>query len=157
MIEDQLFCTFHLGDHLFGVEIDQVQEVLRAQEITRVPLAAPSVRGVINLRGRIIPAIDLRCCFQMEAFPPGRSPANVVVRGAGSASASFLVDDIGDVVQTPFSAYEASPSTLGAPARELVEGVYKLQGGILLVLAVGRVLRAAFAEAPIPLGRSGTC
>jgi purine-binding chemotaxis protein CheW len=157
MTEDRLFCTFHLGDHLFGVEIDQVQEVLRAQEITRVPLAAPSVRGVINLRGRIIPAIDLRRCFEMEALPPASALANIVVRSAGTASASFLVDEIGDVVETAPSAYEATPPTLGARARELVEGVYKLQGGILLVLAVGRVLRAAFAEAPIPLGRSGTC
>src|ERR1700752_4450863 len=108
MTEDRLYCPFHLGTHLFGVEIDQVQEVLRAQEITRVPLAAPSERGVINLRGRIIPAIDLRRCFEMEALPPGSALANVVVRGAGSPSASFLVDEIGDVVETASSAYEAT-------------------------------------------------
>jgi len=156
MIEDQLFCTFHLGEHLFGIEIAQVQEVLRAQEITRVPLAAPAVSGVINLRGRIIPAIDLRRCFEMEASPTGRAATNIVVRGAGSASASLLVDDIGDVIETQFSAYEGTPPTLDTRARELVAGVYKLQDRVLLVLAVGKVLRAAFAEAPLPLGRSGT-
>lgn len=157
MSEDRLFCTFHLGEHLFGVEIGQVQEVLRAQEITRVPLASPAVRGVINLRGRIIPAVDLRRCFEMEAFRTDREPANIVVRGAGSTSASLLVDEVGDVVEAAASAYEATPPTVQGRARDLVEGVYKLQGEILLVLAVGKVLRAAYAEAPLPLGRSGTC
>lgn len=157
MAEDNLFCTFRLGEHLFGIEISMVQEVLRAQEITRVPLAAPAVQGVINLRGRIIPAVDLRRCFEMGASPPGCTPANIVVRGAGSASASLLVDEIGDVVETMSSAHEATPPTLHGRARELVEGVYKLQGELLLVLAIGKVLRVAYAEAPLPLGRSGTC
>ncbi len=154
MTEDRLFCTFRLDDHLFGIEIAEVHEVIRSQEITRVPLAPPSVRGVINLRGRIIPAVDLRRCFEMEALPPDRTPAHVVVRGAGSASASLLVDDVGDVVDTTSAAYAVTPPTLRGRARDLLVGVYKLQGEILLVLAIGTVLRAAFAEAPLPLGRS---
>ena len=154
MTEDRLFCTFHLDNHLFGIEIAEVQEVLRSQEITRVPLAAPAVRGVINLRGRIIPAVDLRRCFEMEAFPPDRTRAHIVVRGAGVASASLLVDDIGGVVDTTSAAYAVTPPTLRGRARDLLVGVYKLQGEILLVLAIGTVLRAAFAEAPLPLGRS---
>jgi len=154
MTEDRLFCTFRLSDHLFGIEIAEVQEVLRSQEITRVPLAAPAVRGVINLRGRIIPAVDLRSCFEMEAFPPDRAPAHIVVRGAGSASASLLVDEIGGVVDTTSASYAVTPPTLRGRARELLVGVYKLRGEILLVLAIGTVLRAAFSEAPLPLGRS---
>ena len=66
MAEDQLLCTFRLAEHLIGIEISAVQEVLREQEITRLPLASAAVRGVINLRGRIVPAIDLRRCFEME-------------------------------------------------------------------------------------------
>ncbi|HKW50193.1 MAG TPA: chemotaxis protein CheW [Candidatus Eisenbacteria bacterium] len=154
MTEDHLFCTFHLGEHLFGIEIDQVQEVIRSQEITRVPLAAPAVRGVINLRGRIIPAVDLRRCLEMESLPTDRVPANIVVRGAGSTSASLLVDEIGDVVETTSAAYEETPPTLGGRARDLVECVYKLQDAILLVLAIGKVLRAAYAESSLPHGRS---
>ena len=157
MSEDLLLCTFHLGEHRFGIDIAQVQEVLRAQEITRVPLASPAVRGVINLRGRIIPAVDLRLCFEMEALSRDREHANIVVRGSGSTSASLLVDEVGDVVEAASSAYEGAPPTLRGRARDLVEGVYKLQDGILLVLAVAKVLRAAYAEAPLPLGRSGTC
>jgi purine-binding chemotaxis protein CheW len=152
--EDRLFCTFHLDNHLFGIEIAEVHEVIRSQEITRVPLAPSAVRGVINLRGRIIPAVDLRRCFEMEALPSDRTPAHVVVRGAGAASASLLVDDIGDVVDTTSAAYAVTPPTLRGRARDLLVGVYKLQGEILLVLAIGTVLRAAFAEAPLPLGRS---
>lgn len=154
MAEDRLFCTFRLDNHLFGIDIAEVQEVLRSQEITRVPLAAPAVRGVINLRGRIIPAVDLRRCFEMEAFPPDRTPAHVVIRGAGAAAASLLVDEIGDVVDTTSAAYAVTPPTLRGRARDLLVGVYKLQGEILLVLAIGTVLRAAFAESPLPLGRS---
>jgi purine-binding chemotaxis protein CheW len=157
MTEEQLFCSFHLGEHLFGIEIGLVQEVLRSQEVTRVPLAAPAVRGVINLRGRILPAVDLRRCFEMEALPPDRVPVNIVVRGAGSTSASLLVDEIGDVIETASTACEATPPTLRGRARDLVEAVYKLPGEILLVLAIEKVLRAAYAEAPLPLGRSGTC
>jgi len=154
MTEERLFCTFRLGGHLFGIDIAEVQEVLRSQEITRVPLAPPAVRGVINLRGRIIPAVDLRRCFEMEALQPARVPAHIVIRGAGSASASLLVDDIGDVVDTTSAAYAATPPTLRGRARDLLVGVYKLQGEILLVLAIGTVLRVAFAEAALPLGRS---
>jgi len=154
MSEERLFCSFHLGEHLFGIEIGSVQEVLRSQEITRVPLAPPAVRGVINLRGRIIPAVDLRHCFEMGPRSGDREPANIVVRGTGSTSTSLLIDEIGDVVETTASAYEGPPPTLGGRARDLIEGVYKLQDGILHVLAVGKVLRAAYAEAPIPLGRS---
>ena len=157
MTEDRLFCTFRLDGHLFGIEIGDVQEVLLSQEITRVPLAAPAVRGVINLRGRILPAVDLRRCFEMEALPPDRAPMSIVVRGTSSTSASFLVDEIGDVVETTSTAWREAPPTLRGRARDLVEAVYKLPGEILLVLAIGKVLRAAYAEAPLPLGRSGTC
>ena len=152
--EDRLFCSFHLGEHRFGIEIAAVQEVLRSQEITRVPLAPPAVRGVINLRGRIIPAVDLRRCFEMGPRPGDREPANIVVRGAGSTSASLLIDEIGEVVETTAPAHEGPPATLRGRARDLIDCVYKLQDGILLVLDIGKVLRAAYAEAPTPLGRT---
>jgi purine-binding chemotaxis protein CheW len=145
MAEDRLLCTFRLAEHLFGIEIASVQEVLREQEITRLPLASPAVRGVINLRGRIVPAVDLRRCFEMEpAKGRGGSP-NIVVRGLSSSSVSLLVDEIGEVVEVPASAYENPPETLRGRARELIQGVYKLQDELLLVLAIGKVLRAAYS------------
>jgi len=145
MIDDRLLCTFRLADHLFGIEISSVQEVLREQEITRLPLASPAVRGVINLRGRILPAIDLRRCLDMEPAPRNQHRANIVVRGTSSSSVSLLVDEIGEVVEAPFSAYERTPETLQGRARDLIEGVYKLQEELLLVLVIGKVLRAAYS------------
>lgn len=145
MTEDRLLCTFRLADHLLGIEISSVQEVLREQEITRLPLASPAVRGVINLRGRIVPALDLRRCFEMEPAPRKAHCANIVVRGASSSSVSLLVDEIGEVVEALASAYEKTPETLQGRARDLIEGVYKLQGELLLVLAIGKVLRAAYS------------
>lgn len=145
MAEDQLFCTFRLAGHLIGIEISAVQEVLREQEITRLPLASPAVRGVINLRGRIVPAIDLRRCFDMEPAVRVEMSPNIVVRGGTTSSVSLLVDEIGDVIEGSASAYERPPETLRGRARELIEGVYKLQDELLLVLAIGKVLRVAYS------------
>jgi len=145
MGNERLFCSFYLGEHLFGSDVEAVQEVIRHQEVTRLPLGAPAVCGVINLRGRIVPAVDLRRCLGMGPAPGGCVPANIVVRAAGAAAVSFLVDQIGDVVEPPTEAFERSPETLRGVARELILGVYKLQDRLLLVLDIGRVLRAAYA------------
>lgn len=145
MAEDQLLCTFRLAGHLIGIEISAVQEVLREQEITRLPLASPAVRGVINLRGRIVPAIDLRRCFEMEPAVRVEASPNIVVHGGTTSSVSLLVDEIGDVIEASASAYERPPETLRGRARELIEGVYKLQDELLLVLAIGKVLRVAYS------------
>jgi purine-binding chemotaxis protein CheW len=145
MAEDQLLCTFRLAGHLIGIEISAVQEVLREQEITRLPLASPAVRGVINLRGRIVPAIDLRRCFDMEPAVRVEASPNIVVDGGTASSVSLLVDEIGDVIEASASAYELPPETLRGRARELIEGVYKLQDELLLVLAIAKVLRVAYS------------
>ena len=148
MREDRLLCTFRLADHLLGIEISSVQEVLREQEITRLPLASAAVRGVINLRGRIVPAVDLRRCFEMEPAVGLSGCPNIVVRGLSASSVSLLVDEIGDVVEAPASAYENIPEPLRGRARDLIEGVYKLQGGLVLVLAE---LGGAFASLGVTL------
>ena len=92
-------CTFSL-DHLFlGIEVLQVQEVIRAQALTRVPLAHRAVRGLINLRGQIVTAIDLRERLGLPAQPDGRESMNVVLR-TDEGAVSLLVDEIGDVLET---------------------------------------------------------
>jgi purine-binding chemotaxis protein CheW len=142
---ERLFCSFHLDRHLFGLDVATVQEVIRHQNVTRLPLASPAVRGVINLRGRIVPAVDLRRCLGMGAAPSGMDPANIIVRAAGTAAVSLLVDGIGDVVEAPETAFERTPETLRGVARDLIQGVYTVQSGLLLVLDIGKVLRAAYA------------
>ena len=155
-MSDRLVCSFRLADHLFAIEIASVQEVLRHQEITRLPLAAEAVRGVINLRGVIVPAVDLRRCLDMDPAPDSVDPATIVVRGPGAQPVSLLVDDIGDVVPIPPEAYERPPETLRGRARDLIQGVHQLQDEVLLVLDIGKVLRAAYAPAPGTFSRSGT-
>lgn len=135
-------CTFVLGEFLFGVDVTNVQEVIRHQDMTRVPLASPIVRGLINLRGQIVTAIDMRALFDLGARPSAEWPMNVVVRTTDGV-VSLLVDEIGDVLEVDEGAWERAPETLGGTFRELVPGVYKLDGRLLLLLDVQR---AAIAE-----------
>src|SRR5215813_3657652 len=92
------FCTFHVGNLFLGIEVQQVQEVIRYLEMTRVPLAADAVMGLINLRGQIVTAIDLRRRLQIAPRPFDEQPMNVVVRD-GENAVSLLVDRIGDVLE----------------------------------------------------------
>ncbi|MBY0228821.1 MAG: chemotaxis protein CheW [Gemmataceae bacterium] len=136
------FCTFHLDGLYLGVEVRQVQEVLRYQRLTRAPLAPPVVRGLINLRGQIVTALDLR---QRLGLPPalgGKPPMNVVVR-TQDATVSLLVDDIGDVAHVDEALFERPPETLKGACRALVRGAYKLQGRLLLELDTDEVLSCA--------------
>ncbi len=125
-------CTFHLAELFLGVDAQQVQEVLTHRPMTRVPLAPPEVRGLINLRGQIVPAVDLRARLKL---PPSDQPAmNVVIR-TDSGPVSFLVDDIGDVMEVSEADFERPPATMTGAARKLIRGAYKLDGQLLLLLA----------------------
>ncbi len=133
MAENTQFCTFYLGDLFFGVKVENVQEVFRYQEMTRVPLAPSVVRGLINLRGQIITAIDLRARLGMEELPGGKMPMNVVVR-TEEGVVSLLVDEIADVLEVSEDHFERPPDTIDEITRELVLGVYKLENKLLLIL-----------------------
>jgi len=139
------YSTFYVGDLFFGVEVRKVQEVLRYQEMTRVPLAPPVIEGLINLRGQIVTAVDLRRTLKLEPRPPNRTPMNVVVR-SDEGAVSLLVDEIGDVVEPPPDSYEQAPETMLREQRELIDGVYKLDSRLLLVLNTDRVLQVRVAE-----------
>jgi purine-binding chemotaxis protein CheW len=135
----QQFCTFFLKDQFLGVPVQQVQEVIRYQEMTRVPLVPQVIRGLINLRGQIVMAIDLRRRFGMEERIESQLPMNVVVR-TDDGAVSFLVDEIGDVLEADEENFERPPETLQGQARELVRGVYKLQDRLMLVLDTERAV-----------------
>jgi purine-binding chemotaxis protein CheW len=127
------FCTFLLDGYLFGVPVPQVQEVIRFQPMTPVPLAPPAVEGMINLRGQIVLAIDLRRRLSLGERCAGELPMNVVVRTADGA-VSLLVDEIGDVVEVEPSTFEAPPETLRGPVRSMILGVHKLEHRLLHLL-----------------------
>jgi purine-binding chemotaxis protein CheW len=135
----QQFTTFRLDGHLFGVEVQTVQEVIRYQEMTRVPLAPGAVGGLINLRGQVITALDLRHRLGMRRRPEGQLPMNVVVRTEDGA-VSLLVDQIGEVIETSARHFESPPDTVTAQARELIRGAYKLDSTLLLALDVPRTV-----------------
>ena len=128
------YCTFYLAGQHFGVDVLEVQEILRFQEMTRVPLASPAVSGLINLRGQIVTAIDLRRRVGLpDRDEGGRLPTNVVLHSDGGA-VSFLVDEIGDVIEVEEYAFEPPPDTMPGHLRELVTGVFKREDHLLLVL-----------------------
>ena len=135
------FCTFYADDLFLGIDVQQIQEVIRFQGMTRVPLAAAAVSGLINLRGQIITAIDLRCRLGLSPRNPEEAPINVVVRD-GDNAVSLLVDRIGDVLEVDRDLFESIPSTVCAAVRGLIVGAYKLPDRLLLELNTGQVLAA---------------
>src|SRR5579862_6491169 len=137
MANRKQYCTFNLGKHFFGVPVEEVQEVIRYLEMTRVPLVSDVVRGLINLRGQIVTAIDLRCRLGMAERGADQLPMNVVIR-TDDGAVSLLVDEIGDVLEVDEQSLEAPPATLQGLAREMIRGVHKLQGRLLLVLDTER-------------------
>jgi purine-binding chemotaxis protein CheW len=146
MSNAQQFCTFYVDRQFFGVPVQQVQEVIRYQEMTRVPLVPRVIRGLINLRGQIVVAIDLRRRLNAPERPEDQLPMNVVVRTPDGAL-SLLVDEIGDVLEVQEETFERPPETLQGIARDLVLGVHKLPGGLLLILDTEKAVNVADMDA----------
>src|SRR5579864_3186252 len=119
------FCTFYLDKLLFGVELQRVQEVIRSLEMTKVPLTPAVVHGLINLRGQIVTAVDLRRRLELEPRPPGVLAVNVVVRTEDGA-VSLLVDEIGDVIEVGETTFEPPPATPRRSVQTMITGVHKL-------------------------------
>ncbi|MFZ5861418.1 MAG: chemotaxis protein CheW [Nitrospirota bacterium] len=136
------YATFVLDRHVLGVPVLEVQEVLTAQEMTRVPLSSPVVSGLINLRGQIVMALDLRTRLGFPALPDGSASMNLVVQTAGGR-VSLLVDKIGDVIEVPPDLFTPPPETVDERLREVIDGVYKLKDCLLLALNTDAATRIA--------------
>ena len=133
------FATCYVADQLFGIEVAQVQEVTRGGHLTRLPLAPPPVCGLLNLRGQIVAAIDLRTCLHLGQRADGEPPVHVILKTA-AGSVSVLVDRVGDVLAVDESAFEEPPETMSGRIAELVRGAYKLETALLLALDTERLL-----------------
>ena len=140
------FATFFVDDLYFGIDVLQVQEVLRYQEMTRVPLAPEIIEGLINLRGQIVTAVDMRRRLNLKPRADGRTPMNTVIRTEEGA-VSLLVDEIGDVVEVDPESFEPPPDNVDPGARELLEGVYKLKDRLLLILNTEKAIELAANQA----------
>jgi purine-binding chemotaxis protein CheW len=134
--------TFYLEGLMFGVDVLRVQEVLRHQPMTLVPLAPDVIQGLINLRGQIVPALDMRKRLGLPPQGSGEPPMNMVVR-TEEGVVSLLVDEIGDVWDVDAASFERPPENLDPAVREIVQGVYKLNNRLLLVLDAGQTVSIA--------------
>jgi purine-binding chemotaxis protein CheW len=133
------YCTFWIDGLFFGVDVDDVQEVLRHQPMTPVPRASEGVRGLINLRGQIVTAVDLRVRLGLPPRDGAHLPMNVIVRSRGEV-VSLLVDDIGDVVDTDGLSVEPIPSNMPFEVQQVVSAVRPLPDKLLLVLDADRAV-----------------
>lgn len=136
------YCTFRVGSIYLGVEVHRVQEVIRAQKMTRIPGSQEVVRGLMNLRGQIVTALDMRRRLNLGAADGNEPLMNVVVR-TPDGPVSLLVDEIGDVLVVDSDQFEPPPETLQGIHRELISGSYKLDGRLLLVLNLDVAIRLA--------------
>ena len=133
------FVTVTSGGQLFGIPLLSWKDVLGPQKITRVPLAPPEVAGALNLRGRIVTAIDVRRRLNLPSRPADEAGMSVVVEHKGEPY-SLMIDSVGEVLALPAAAYERNPATLNPRWREVSGGVYRLDGKLLVVLEVDRLL-----------------
>lgn len=133
------YVTMSIADQLFGIPVLKVQDVLGPQTITRVPLAPPEVAGSLNLRGRIVTAIDVRLRLSLEARISEKPPMSVVVEHDGELY-SLLVDTVGEVLSLNVKDYQRNPPTLNPRLRDFSDGIYRLNGSLLVVLSVASLL-----------------
>jgi len=132
------YVTVTLDDQLFGLPISRVQDVFVPDRLTRVPLSPPQIAGVLNLRGRIVTAIDMRCRLGLPARD-GEHPAIAVGIELKGESYGLLVDAVGEVMKLAKDASEAKPANLDERLAEVTAGVYRLDGQLLVVLDIDRV------------------
>jgi purine-binding chemotaxis protein CheW len=140
--------TFWIGGYLFGVNVSLVQEIVRLQAMTPVPLSGQEIAGLINLRGEVLTAIDVRSRLGLPPAVSDRDPINVVVR-VNEEPVSLLVDEIGGVVEVSQVTFEATPTTVDPIVRPLILGAYTLPDQLLLALDARKVL--ALDEHPSPV------
>ena len=137
--ETHEFVSITVAGQHFGIPVLQVQDVLGPQRITPIPLAPPEVAGSLNLRGRIVTAIDLRTRLRLPKLPDGEVGMSVVVDHGGELY-SILVDAVGEVLSLDASAQQRNPPTLDTAWRDVSNGIYRLDATLMVILNVARVL-----------------
>lgn len=136
----QQFATFRVADMFMGIELLRIQELMRYQHMAPVPLAPKVVEGLINLRGQIVTALDLRRLFHLPALnATDRLPMNIVVRSEGGP-VSLLVDEICDVLDVPEDAWTHLPQNVPSAHRSYLRGVYQLESSLMMVVDTDRVI-----------------
>lgn len=135
------FLTIHIADQLFGIPVLQVEDVLGKQQVTQIPLSAPAVAGALNLRGRIVTAVDVRLCLGLESHTEDQKSMSVVIE-EGHDLYSLIIDDVGDVLKLKDKDFESTPATLNPLWKSVALGIYKMDGQILVILDVPKLLES---------------
>jgi purine-binding chemotaxis protein CheW len=136
------YVTAMVGEQLFGLPIARVQDVFKPDRMTRVPLASQDIAGILNLRGRIVTVIDMRCKLGMVEHKRGQPPMAIGIECRGE-SYGLLIDKIGEVMTLPDSMRENNPVNLDAHLAQMSSGVIRLVSQLLVVLDIDRVLRVS--------------
>ncbi|MBC7634204.1 MAG: chemotaxis protein CheW [Acetobacteraceae bacterium] len=142
---EKVFVTLTVADQLCGVPALNVRDILSEQILTRIPMAPREIAGSLNLRGRIVTAVDLRRRLNLPDAPPGTPRMSVVAEQGGELYA-LLVDQVSEVISLPASAFERNPPTLPPPWSEYSAGIFRLQNRLLVVLDTARLLALAPAS-----------
>jgi len=146
MSQSKEYATFYLNGEYLGIDVLRVQEILAHQPMTPVPRGPKYVAGLINLRGQIVAAIDLREKMQMPSNPDAIEPMNIIVRGS-EVPTSFIVDRVGDVIEVSDNALEAGPDSFQGPISKYMVGVHKLEKSLLTVIDVDKIVNPSSSEA----------
>ena len=137
MSETRQFCSFYLDRLLFGIESQKIQEVVAYRELRSVPLAPAVVSGLMNLRGQVVVAFELRRQLELAERPPEMKPVCLMVR-ADQGTVCLLADEVGNVLEVEEQTFEPTPETLSPRLRSLILGVHKLEGQLMHVLDTER-------------------
>ena len=140
------FLTIIIAGQRFGIPILQVQDVLGEQTIAKIPLAPPEVAGSLNLRGRIVTAIDMRCRLSMEPQSEGEASEMGVVVEHDNELYSLIIDKVGDVMRLKNENFESTPATLDPAWKEFASGIYRLDSELLVILDIPKFLSAVDTE-----------
>ncbi|MBL4801355.1 MAG: chemotaxis protein CheW [Emcibacter sp.] len=140
------YVTIRLSGQLCGIPVLEVHDVLSEQSITCVPLAPPAVAGVLNLRGRIVTAIDLRKRLGLGELDSDSENMSIVVEFEGEPY-SLLIDSVGDVLSFPEDSFERNPVTLDACWQEVSSGIYRMEGELMVILEVEKLLNFGTTQA----------
>lgn len=132
-------CTFYLDSYYFGIDVAKIQEVIRYQETTIVPLADSRISGLINLRGQIVTAINMRSRLEFPLNFDDWRPTNIIIR-TDDGGVSLWVDDIGDVIDIPMENFESPPENLDGEIRKVLREVCKFENKLLLLLDIDQLL-----------------
>lgn len=137
---DYGFVTFRINEQLFGIAVEQVQDVLRRQRLTPIPLAPKEIIGAVNLRGRIVTVLNLREKLAIPSPADFKAPMNIVVEHRGELF-SLCVDSVGDVLNLPGSSLDKAPPNLSSNWQQYVRNVHQLETELLLILDVASIIK----------------